>query len=283
MEKAASENGREAVPDLPPLWTNSREAQDAFWTKVRATPQAHLIVDYDGTLAPFRADKMQAVPFPGVEERLLLLISGPTRLAFVTGRPVAELITLLPLAADAELWGMHGREHRTPNGRSTLLAPTAAQRAVLDRAQALLQTAQPAATIERKIASIAVHWRAADTPLAVEKRAYEALTPLAGQHALALLPFDGGLELRAEDHTKGHAVHALLDGADAGVAAYLGDDTTDEDAFRAIRARGGLALLVRTPPRVSSAQFSLSPPGDLLYFLDQWLQATGVESGGTLR
>ena len=267
----------------PPYWAHSHEAREAFLATVRQAAQATLILDYDGTLAPFHANKMKARPFPGVMDRLLRLVAGPTRLAFITGRPVAELMILLPLAAGAELWGMHGREHRSPDGHHALLAPTAAQRAVLDQAQDLLEKAQMGSLLERKVASIAVHWRTLDTQLAVKQRTYELLAPLAGQDALALLPFDGGLELRAEDHTKGHAISALLAETDARAAAYLGDDTTDEDAFQAINSLGGLSLLVRNPPRASSARFCLSPPGDLLQFLDQWLNAIGASHGGTLR
>ena len=277
-------------PDVlgsPLPWKSGTKAQEEFLASVRQAAQATLIFDYDGTLAPFRANKMEARPYEGVMERLQRLVAGPTRLAFVTGRPVAELMTLLPLAADAELWGMHGREHRSADGRYVLLAPTAAQHAALAQAQRLLEEAHLGPLLERKIASIALHWRTLDstrhgTPQAVEQLAYQLLTPLAGQDALAILPFDGGLELRAEDYTKGHAVSALLAEADASAAVYLGDDTTDEDAFRSINRLGGLSLLVRNPPRASSARFCLDPPGELLQFLDQWLEVIGAKHSGTL-
>jgi trehalose-6-phosphatase len=53
--------------------------------------------------------------------------------------------------------------------------------------------------------------------------------------------------------------------------AYLGDDLTDEDAFRALRERG-LGVLVRTEPCPSAASLHLVPPRPLLEFLQQWHQ-----------
>ncbi len=244
-----------------------------------------LICDYDGTLAPFHEDKMQAVPYSGVTEKLQQIAAGRTKLAFISGRPVQELIALLPLAAKAEVWGMHGREHRTPDvsadtkGEYTLLKPTAAQRVALNDAQAALEAQGLGGMLERKAGSVAVHWRTltgknqADRLKEVEAVAKKSFAPHAGKHSLAILHFDGGLELRAEDQTKAHAAEALLRAADARSAAFLGDDTTDEDAFQVLRRQSGLALLVREPPRPSHAAFTIQPPGELLSFLEDWLKA----------
>ncbi len=49
-------------------------------------------------------------------------------------------------------------------------------------------------------------------------------------------------------------------------AAYLGDDTTDEDAFKAIHGRG-IGVLVRPQFRATAADFWLQPPEELLDFL----------------
>ncbi len=86
-----------------------------------------------------------------------------------------------------------------------------------------------------------------------------------------LLPFDGGLELRPTDRTKGTAVGQILAEEPATVpAAYLGDDLTDEDAFAAVGNRG-FSILVRTEVRASCARFWLRPPEELLEFLDAWI------------
>jgi trehalose 6-phosphate phosphatase len=276
------ENPELGPKQLPQPWANAQPARQAFAQQLRQAAQPLLICDYDGTLALFQEDKMQALPYPGVAERLAAIAAGRTRLAFVSGRPIDELILLLPLAAKAEVWGMHGREHRLPSGARRMLDPSAAQKDALDAAEAHLRRQGYANWMERKAASVALHWRALNAERdgarlkQVRSDTEAAFAPHAGHHGLGILPFDGGLELRAEDHTKGHATEALLSGADASSAVFLGDDTTDEDAFLVLRRLGGLGFLVRTPPRASHAQYSIEPPAGLLSFLEEWDRATSV-------
>ena len=91
---------------------------------------------------------------------------------------------------------------------------------------------------------------------------------------LHLLPFDGGLELRSTDRTKGTAVDQILALEPAALpVAYLGDDLTDEDAFAAVGSRD-YSILVRNEVRPSCARFWLRPPEELLAFLDDWIAGT---------
>jgi trehalose 6-phosphate phosphatase len=89
--------------------------------------------------------------------------------------------------------------------------------------------------------------------------------------SLHLLPFDGGVELRPTDRTKGTVVRQILSQEPAAIpAAYLGDDLTDEDAFTALGNRG-YSVLVRSEIRASAAEFWLRPPAELLEFLGNWI------------
>jgi trehalose 6-phosphate phosphatase len=51
--------------------------------------------------------------------------------------------------------------------------------------------------------------------------------------------------------------------------AYLGDDVTDEDAFRAVKGRG-LAVLVRAEYRRTAADIWIKPPHELKNFIGRW-------------
>ena len=223
---------------------------------------------------------MMALPFPGIAERLEKLAALPrVTLAFVSGRPVAELITLYPPAARLALYGSHGREYRSAEGAYRLIEAGPRVREALDRAAAELAELGYAGTLERKEGSLAVHWRnmspADQSSLAAAARTVFAQHAAndAGAAGLSVLPFESGMELRANDHTKAHAVESLLaEAAEGSVAAYLGDDTTDEDAFGALGARG-LSLLVRDEPRPSLAGYWLRPPAQLIGFLDDWISA----------
>jgi trehalose-phosphatase len=109
----------------------------------------------------------------------------------------------------------------------------------------------------------------------------EAWTPLAERGALELHPFDGGLELRVPGRDKGFAVRRIFADLDEGAAvAYLGDDRTDEDAFRALDGRG-LSVLVRREPRPTAAELRLEPPEELLQFLSQGLTVCASEGRGS--
>ena len=95
---------------------------------------------------------------------------------------------------------------------------------------------------------------------------------------LNLLEFEAGLELRS-GRDKGGAVTAILEET-AGPnplsaphpTAYLGDDLTDESAFRAVKGRG-LGVLVRRQIRPTAADVWLRPPGELRGFLKRWFHA----------
>jgi trehalose 6-phosphate phosphatase len=120
-----------------------------------------------------------------------------------------------------------------------------------------------------------LHWRALEESAAEELRGKILVGwfPIAERAALKLLEFDGGVEMRMPDPDKGHAVQTVL--AEMGPhapAAYLGDDLTDERAFRALAGRG-LSVLVRPRQRRSLAQVWLKPPEQLIAFLSRWLSA----------
>jgi alpha,alpha-trehalase len=79
-------------------------------------------------------------------------------------------------------------------------------------------------------------------------------------------------ELRPDiDWDKGRAIEFLLAELDAEgrLPIYLGDDLTDEDGFRAVVARGGIAVVVRgeDDERATLADAALEAPADAERFL----------------
>jgi trehalose 6-phosphate phosphatase len=114
--------------------------------------------------------------------------------------------------------------------------------------------------------------------VAIERRTRQLFEPLAELDDLALLEFEAGLELRV-GRDKGGAVEAILaEQGTSGPIAYLGDDLTDETAFRAVNTLGtqGLSLLVRRELRQTSAEAWLRPPQELRAFLTRWARAMGA-------
>lgn len=253
-----------------------RCAWDEFFARLADSPRRLLMLDYDGTLAPLRVARDLARPYPGVCRALRgIQADGGTRLALVSGRAAEEVVRLLGLNPAPEVWGCHGWERMRPGREAAPPQLPSAARRGLAQGRARLEEAGLLRRLESKPAALAVHWRGLGLARArrVAALARAAWAPLAAAGGLQLRPFAGGLELRAAGRDKGHAVRTLLrECGPRTVAAYLGDDLTDEDAFRAIAGRG-LGVLVRRRPRASAAAARLVPPAQLLRFLELWRAA----------
>lgn len=247
---------------------------DSFFHGLGNARQCALLLDYDGTLAPFHVRPEGAVPYPGVREVLnRILAQGRTRIVIVTGRTLADLIPLLALDRAVEVWGEHGGERAYPEGdreRATLSEVTLK---ALGRATLEAQELQAlGARCERKASGIAIHWRnlPIKTAQTIRTRALALWGKYATINGLKLHDFDGGIELRARGHSKADAVKTILSEMDdSAIVAYLGDDQTDEDAFAALQGEG-LSVLVRDTLRPTRADLWLTPPGELLQFLAHW-------------
>ena len=258
------------------------ETQEEFFRAFAGAQWALLLLDYDGTLAPFRVDRFTARPWSGVQELLKRIQKqGRTRMAVVTGRPAGEIAPLLGLDPPLEVWGLHGAERLFPDGRRELEEASAETRATLDALRERLRRDSLGGLFEDKANGVVMHWRGASPQKAklIEQRTRALFEPLAQMDGLGLLEFESGLELRA-GRDKGAAVEAILEEMGAGMpVAFLGDDVTDETAFRALNAAAGahLSVLVRREPRQTAADVWLKPPGELLGFLARWLEAGNRE------
>jgi trehalose 6-phosphate phosphatase len=189
-----------------------------------------LASDYDGVLARLRDDPAAAVPEPGIGDLLARLASvdGVT-VALVSGRGVDDLRQTSGLAGPFRWIGSHGAEFDGP-----LTGDLAARRDELAAALAPLVDAVPGARLEVKPASAAVHVRTvADRDAA--QRLLEAAASGPGAAAdLTAKPGKDVLELAVTDADKGSALRRLREQVHAAAVLYLGDDVTDEDAFRVL-------------------------------------------------
>lgn len=246
----------------------------AFFERLETASRRVLMLDYDGTIAPFNVRPDQAVPYPGVTELLRAIMrQGDTRLVIISGRRAADVAAVLPLESLPEIWGVHGWERMTRDGVLHSGEPSAeAKMALAEAAARAAGFPRSGGRIEYKPASIALHWRGlpAASIEQLARSSESAWRPLAGNGTLEWLSFDGGVELRARGANKQRAVKTVLSETPPGAAtAYLGDDVTDEDAFHAVKAQG-LAVLVRPEYRETAADLWITPPHELLAFIGRW-------------
>jgi len=232
-----------------------------------------LMLDYDGTLAPFREERNKAFPYPGVRKWLeAILQKHSARAVIISGRAISDLIPLLGLDPLPEIWGSHGWERRFPNGEYTVGPFDENALRGIASADHWARLHGLEARCEQKPASVALHWRGLDRETAKEMlvRALSGWRPIEQEHGLEIQAFDGGVEIRIPGRNKGDVVRTLLSEAPAHTAAaYLGDDRTDEDGFDALNAQG-LTALVRPEPRESHAHIWIRPPEGLIRFLEVW-------------
>ena len=246
---------------------------ERLYKKLVDAHQSVLMLDYDGTLAPFHKERDQAFPYNGVREILSRIIKRKhSRVVIISGRWTEDLIPLLGLDVLPEIWGSHGIERRKPNGRLTVMKMPENSLKGLAKAEEWLEKNHLYLHSEQKPGCLALHWRGQKESLIHELRERVASVwhPIAEEHKLLLHSFDGGIELRVPGLDKGHAVKTILSEVDSKTpCAYLGDDLTDEDAFKQIRTRG-LSILVRKEYRPTAAEVWIKPPEELLTFLRNW-------------
>ncbi len=259
-----------------PAGRQSRIELSRLLAEVAQAKTSALLLDYDGTLAPFSVARDRALPYPGVVPLLNeIMACGRTRLVIVSGRCAGEVVALLGMDSAPEVWGSHGVQRLQPDG--TCETAPLGNEVIKDLAYAekWLREEGLREIMESKPGGVAIHWRGLTERRAEEirDRVLRGLSPFTTTASLEPMEFDGGIELRMRGIDKGHAVRTILRemGADSPIV-YLGDDTTDERAFAALDGHG-LSILVRPSWRTTSAQLWIKPPEELLDFLERWLRA----------
>jgi trehalose-phosphatase len=250
---------------------------DSFFSEVTDAHSRLLLLDYDGTLAPFHNNRYRAFPYDGIAELLdIIMRLERGRVVLVSGRRAAEIPPLLGLSRAPEIWGSHGLERLLPEGICKLQPMDDLSYETHAQVTERLVEEGLSERIEVKPGSIAVHWRGLPAQSAQEIESRVQCVGTALQLApTALVPFDGGIEIRLSLFNKGHAVqHLISESQEPTAIAYLGDDLTDEDAFHVLKGKG-LSVLVRPEYRTTAADLWLRPPEELVGFLRMWITACG--------
>lgn len=231
-----------------------------------------LFLDVDGTLAPFAATPEAVTIPPTVVADLARLqdrLDGA--LALLSGRPLDQLDRLffpLHLSAGA-LHGHHWRHAGQHGGGPPPPAPALASlRLHADR----LARTLPGILVETKPDGLALHWRQAPQHGAAVMAAARQWLVARDEYGqwFQLQPGNQVVEFLPRGSDKGQALEQLmrLPPFHGRRPLHIGDDLTDEHAFRAAHALGGTSVLVggRTP---SCARHHLPSPSHLHAWLHE--------------
>ena len=225
-----------------------------------------IFLDYDGTLTPIVA-RPELATLSNEMASLLREVVARCPVAILSGRDLADLKRMVPVEGLVYA-GSHGFDVDAPEelGGCTrrgeeYMDVLAAARASLKKAVAPI----PQAWVEDKALAVTLHLRqvpkkevpAAEAAFAEVADSYPGLHRTAGKKVLELRP---GIEW-----DKGKALLTLLERIDRSgphFPLYIGDDETDEDAFRALAGRG-VGIRVGDPHVVSAAEYSLADTGEV--------------------
>jgi len=225
-----------------------------------------LFLDYDGTLTPIVERPELAVLNDQMREVLRKLMNIH-KVAIVSGRQREDVEDLVKIDG-LTYAGSHGFDIKGPGlemvePRVKNILPTITQ--ISDELDDGLSKIE-GVIIERKKFSVAVHYRLVDPAnvSAIKEfmdkimRGNKGLRVMSGKKVFEILP--------DIEWDKGKAVRWILEAINVSwteaSCVYIGDDVTDEFAFRAIRTRGA-GILVSDKTRDSAAEYLLSSPEEV--------------------
>ena len=223
-----------------------------------------LFLDYDGTLTPI-VERPEDAVLNDESRAVLRRLAARHAVAIVSGRDLEDVRARVGLD-EIEYAGCHGFEIAGPHGNRVHAAAAAAAPQLGAAADMVAHDTRdiPGVQLERKRYTLAVHYRRA--PEARVHDVHEAVLRAQARHpALRVTEGKKVYELQPDvDWDKGRAVLWLIETLklEDALPVYIGDDVTDEDAFRALAGRG-VGIAVQEAPRPTAAAYSLSGPAEV--------------------
>ncbi len=251
------------------------EITSVFFDQIRKNGKGILICNYEGPLTSSTINKNSNLTMLTGAGRLEKLISLGCEIILISGIPALKTKDLMGLRSPLEIWGSSGVELLSTDGTIKTRDIDFNQAEGLHMAEQKAKDFTPPDRITVKSVSVAVSWRDLDQSEISELRQKleDGWKGLDTRFNLKAVIFEGGMELVARGFDKGSLVKRILDFHPYSSSyCYLGDDFSDEEAFKALWGRG-LAVLINKAYRETAAQIWLSPPGELNDFLDEWIWA----------
>ena len=230
-----------------------------------------LFLDYDGTLTPIVDSPEKAILSESMREAVTA-VSNLCPVAVISGRDLKDVRGMVGIEG-IYYAGSHGFDITGPEIDKIRYQEGIRYLPALDEAEEKLKkklTGIDGAVVERKKFSVAVHYRnAREEDKDTVKEAVDAV--LSKKHGLKKTSGKKIYEIQPDiDWNKGKALFWLLDALDMKISqtfpVYIGDDTTDEDAFRAIKGKG-LGIIVTEKKQESVADEVLRNPEEVEIWL----------------
>lgn len=236
------------------------------WQPIKKKLKRHkaifILLDFDGTLSPIAPTPKQARLEKNIKKILISLSKKKnTTLGIISGRGLRDIKRLVGVRG-IYYAGNHGLEivgpgikfiHRKAKSFKSLINKTA-------RDLKLALSGIKGIVLENKKFTISVHYRLAASRdiKEIESRVRKVCTPSVKTKRIKLSGGKKCWEIRPYiKWNKGEAVKRILSKfGKSAIPVYLGDDITDEDAFRALK-RKGLTIFVGRLAGKTKAEYNI--------------------------
>lgn len=255
-------------------------SQEIFGTIEKADGKI-LFLDYDGTLV-FLKDKPDDIITPNkVKIVLEKLIRDPEfNIFIITGRTLHEIKNLLDIKG-LSFAALHGLEVCLANGKKFCWKPSENEQSILKKIKEKVFyefKEEKGIYIEDKGVTLAFHYRMLPRERVkyTTGRFVDIVKRTDEGNVLEIIKGAELIEIRSRGWNKGKATEFLLNninGRKYAIPIYIGDDTTDEDAFACLKNRGLTIFVSNGSEKPTSAQYWLKNPDDVLVFLKSILTA----------
>ncbi|OJV83083.1 MAG: bifunctional alpha,alpha-trehalose-phosphate synthase (UDP-forming)/trehalose-phosphatase [Bacteroidia bacterium 44-10] len=204
-----------------------------------------LLLDYDGTLAPFVKRPEDAIPSPQLLDLLQKMTSDKKNKVVINSGRNRQVLDQWFRGLDLDFAAEHGTFYKE-NGRwhENMQKKVEWDDEIIDILQHTIDKT-PRSHLERKDTSLVWHYRKVDVWLA-ELRTQQLVNALIGPCSrlnLQIVPGNKIVEIKSPDFNKGSEVLRRLAQKDYDFVLAIGDDTTDEDMFRVLPP-GGVSIKV---------------------------------------
>lgn len=256
---------------------------ESFSSNFRAASRVLLLADYDGTLTPIVSRPEEAVLSDTVRDKLRALAEKSAfSVGIISGRPVSEVKALVGVAG-IYYAGNHGLEIEGPGLSFINPAAKAAQAEIAEISRQFSASLHniEGVIVEDKGLSLSIHYRLVKEgeENLVAEIFRQVTSPRVQEGKIKVSSGKKVWEVRPPvDWHKGRAVETIVkemtkaSGDEAGLTIYLGDDTTDEDAFRIIHRPQGWSIFVGEENPSSNAEYFLSSTSEVEIFLCRLLE-----------
>jgi trehalose 6-phosphate phosphatase len=242
---------------------------------IRHAAVTGVFLDFDGTLSEIAPTPEDARAVEGLGPVLEQLVARYRVVAVVSGRPVAQVTTLV--SVPVRFFGLYGLEDERGPAADARRLSAAVEEAIpeIERAAAYV----PGTRVERKGLSVAVHYRGVPEPEAARRVLLERLGAVVQAHDLQVIEGKRVVELAAGPRpSKGDVLRRVARAEGLRYLLFAGDDLADLEAFDAVEALAsegfaGIRVAVRsaeTPDRlVQQADLVVEGPRGLLDLLSK--------------